>query len=250
LYPRTKRRAILFHSIEEEAARRPEVRDSVASCELVIARTSRSAATARAAGAKNVVDSCDIFFANHPMSFGYRPGIAVALRLPMLSADDGYRARVREIHGNLEQRDGPIDLVRIEEPVGSEMRLEGYGSFARPNTGLYHLDSLYLPFLARRDAVVSSRLHTSLIALACGNRKILQFQIEEGTNKAQEIFGDIGLRSVPVHRADDVTWANIERFLDGPPNIPEEEAQAALDQARAKVQRGLDAFLEWIDTIK
>src|SRR5215813_4002544 len=38
LYPRIERRAILFHSIEAGALRNPEVRSSVASCDLVVAR--------------------------------------------------------------------------------------------------------------------------------------------------------------------------------------------------------------------
>ncbi|WP_165232417.1 polysaccharide pyruvyl transferase family protein [Aquisphaera insulae] len=249
-YPRVKRRAILFHSIEQGALKQPSVRESVAGADLVIARTSRSAENARGAGAKWVVDSADIAFLEHPKRYIYKPGIATAFRLPNAGVTEEYLDRLREIVANLEKTDTQVDFVRVEEPFGQEMIREGLGTYLRPNTGVYSDDTMYLPFLAKRDAIITSRLHTTLLSLMYGNRKILQFHIEGGTNKSVEIFNDMGIHSVPVHQRDEVTWKTVEEFLAAEPNLPEEEAAAALDLAKSKTIKGMDAFLEWLDTIK
>ncbi|AMV36603.1 polysaccharide pyruvyl transferase family protein [Planctomyces sp. SH-PL62] len=249
-YPRVKRRAILFHSIEQGALKTPDVRQSVATADLVIARTSRSAENARGVGAKWVVDSADIVFLEHPQKFTYRQGIAAALRLPNSGVTDEYVGRLWEIIRGLEKKEGQLDLVRVEEPFGRAMILDGLGSYLKPDTGLFGDDDLYIPFLHQRDAIITSRLHTTLLALMYGNRKILQFHVEGGTKKSEEIFADMGISSIPVHQREDVNLATVERFLEAGPNLPEQEAQDALALAKTKTLAGMDAFLEWLDTIK
>ena len=54
LYPKVRRRALLFHSIEEGILGLDKVRNSIASCDLVIPRTSESAEIARQAGATTI----------------------------------------------------------------------------------------------------------------------------------------------------------------------------------------------------
>ncbi len=159
-------------------------------------------------------------------------------------------ATLRDIVARLENRGGQVDFVRIEEPLGREMIIRGLGTIRKPNAGLYYEDTMYLPFLSRRDAIVSARLHTTLMSLLYGNRKILQFHIEPGTNKSEEILGDIGLHSLKVHRQPDVNWSLIEQFLENGQTIAEAEAQSALGRAKAKTTEGMNAFLEWLDTIK
>lgn len=249
-YPRTKRRAILFHSVEAGALKYPEVKQSVAEADLVVARTSQSARNAREAGAKWVVDSADVVFLEHPRKFSAKPGIATALRLPNTNVSQDYLNSLKDIVVQLQNLDAQVDFVLVEEPFGREMVLNGVGSYLKPNTGLFRDDSMYLPFLHKRDAIVSSRLHTTLIALLHGNRKILQFHIEGGTNKSEEILGDMGIQSIKVHRQSDVDWPTVERFLNEGPSLPEPEAQAALDLAKTKSLRGVNALLEWLDTIK
>lgn len=109
---------------------------------------------------------------------------------------------------------------------------------------------MYLPFLQRRDAIISARLHTTLIALLHGNRKILQFHIELGTNKSEEILGDIGLGSLKVHRLQDVCWCLIDQFLEQGQTISEAEAQSAIECGRTKTMEGMNVFLEWLHSIK
>ena len=133
--------------------------------------------------------------------------------------------------------------------MGREMIIRGLGSYRKPNAGLYYKDTMYLPFLYRRDAIIS-RLHTTLVSLLYGNRKILQFHIELGTNKSEEILGDIGLHSLKVHRQPDVCWPLIEQFLEEEQTFSEAEAQSALSLAKSKTMEGMNAFLEWLDTIK
>lgn len=251
MFPRVKRTAILFHSVEPGGLKDPGNRESVARADLVVARTSKSAQNARDVGAKWVVDSSDIVFLEHP-----RPeiidceGIAVALRLPNRGVTDAYLETVRDVVGRLRAYPKRVDFVRVEEPIGREMHLSGLGTYCTPNKGLFFDDTMYCPFVLRREAIVSSRLHTTLISLLYGNRKILQLHVETGTNKSEEILGDIGISSIKVYRQGDLNWRLIEQFLDGEPNLPEAEAQAALDQARARTLKGMDAFLEWLDTIK
>jgi hypothetical protein len=248
-YPKVKRRAILFHSIEAGALKNDEVRQSVATADLVIARTSQSARNARDAGAKWIVDSADIVFLEHPQQYTAKPGIAVALRLPNRGVTEDYLQTLRDIVGRLERLDTQVDFVLVEQPFGREIKDKGFGSYLKRNTGLYYDDTMYLPFLHRRDAIVSSRLHTTLVGLLNGNRKILQFHIEGGTNKTEEILGDMGIHSIRVCRQGDVNWPTIERFLNDGPSLPEAEAQAALDLAKSKTLKGMDTFLEWLDTI-
>ena len=250
MYPRVHRRAILFHSIEPGALEDPATKASIAATDLVVARTQQSARNAQAAGAKRVCTASDIVFLEHPQSFEARPGIAVALRLPNHGVTESYLTTVRDIVARLEKRDGQVDFVRIEEPMGREMIIHGLGSCRKPNAGLYYEDTMYLPFLHRRDAIVSARLHTTLISLLYGNRKILQFHIELGTNKSEEILGDIGLNSLKVYRQPDVSWPLIEQFLENGQTISEEEAESALGRAKAKTMEGMNAFLEWLGTIK
>lgn len=248
-YPKVKRRAILFHSIEAGALKNDEVRQSVATADLVIVRTSQSARNARDAGAKWIVDSADIVFLEHPQQYTAKPGIAVALRLPNRGVTEDYLQTLRDIVGRLERLDTQVDFVLVEQPFGREIKDKGFGSYLKRNTGLYYDDTMYLPFLHRRDAIVSSRLHTTLVGLLNGNRKILQFHIEGGTNKTEEILGDMGIHSIRVCRQGDVNWPTIERFLNDGPSLPEAEAQAALDLAKSKTLKGMDSFLEWLDTI-
>jgi hypothetical protein len=140
----------------------------------------------------------------------------------------------------------PVDFVPVEEPFGTEMRLNGIGTYLQPHTGLYSGDCMYAPFHYRRDAIISSRLHTTLLALLHGNRRILQFHIEKGTNKIEEIAGDIGLRSLAINRQDDVTWERICEFLNSDEAIPEDEARSALQNAKEMAERGMDAFSDWL----
>jgi hypothetical protein len=187
---------------------------------------------------------------DHPQTFGARPGVAVSLRLPNEGLSEAYLNNLRDIVGHLEAQPTQVDFVLVEEPFGGEMKRNAIGSYLKRNTGLYFDDSMYLPFLDRRDAIISSRLHTTLIALLHGNRKILQFHIEGGTNKSEEIFGDMGIHSIKVLRHDDVTWSTIDHFLQAGQVLPEPEAQSALELAKSKTLAGMDALMEWLDTLK
>jgi hypothetical protein len=245
LYPRVRHRAILFHSIEPGGLRKPWERDAVRGCELVIARTSASAQNARAAGARHVVTSTDIVFAEPARAAPYRPGGAVALRIPdRRNAGDvpAYLGRLREALDELERCGLPVDHLLPGPPIDGEMRRRSY-------TRLFDMDSMYEPFAARRDFVLSSRLHTTLVALLNGNRRVLQFQVEDGTNKIAEIFGDIGLDSLVVHRRSELGREIVADFLGSRAVIPEADVDAALARARAQVDVGLDALEEWLATI-
>ena len=215
----------------------------------MIARTSQSARNAREAGARWVCDAADIIFVEPPLPRIHRPGIAVALRLPNKGATQEYMETLRDIHRRLQTLQTQVDFVRVEEPLGREMTLSGIGTYLERHTSLAYDDTMYLPFLFQRDAVMSSRLHTTLISLLSGTRKIQQFHIELGTNKAEEILDDMGLHSLNVYRIADVNWANIERFLSDGVTLPEDEVQTALRVARAKVTAGMDAFVEWLESI-
>jgi hypothetical protein len=249
LYPRTRRRAILFHSIERGALKNDGVRASIASAELVIARTRDSARAAEEAGANRVIASSDVVFVDAPRTHGERPGIAMALRVPNSGATTEYRAILAEIIDRLCEQEPDADWVQGEEPLGTMLRDKGIGTYAQPGTGLFHGDAMYAPFLRRRRAVVSSRLHTTLLALLHGNRNILQFHIELGTNKTQEILEEMQLRSLEVHRLGDVRWETISEFLRAPPAIPEEEATAALAWSRERVLAGMQALEEWLHSL-
>jgi hypothetical protein len=250
MYPGVERRAILFHSIEPGALEDAVTRSSIAATDLVVARTQQSARNARAAGAKWVCAASDIVFLEYPKPIETSPGIAVALRLPNYGVTESYLDTLRDIVARLEQRGGQVDFVRIEEPMGREMIVRGLGSYRKPNAGLYYDDTMYLPFLRRRDAIISSRLHTTLIGLLSGNRKILQFHIELGTNKSEEILGDIGLGSLKVYRQPHVSWSLIDEFLQSDQSLPEAEVRSALECGKAKTMEGMNAFLEWLHSIK
>ena len=250
-YPGVRRRAILFHSIEARALENADVRRSVGSCDLVLARTSRSAENAVAAGARGVVATTDIVFSEHPRAPGPEiPGVATALRLPRLGLTEDYMARTWEIVERLERTGRRIDYCPLGGPESGSMELRGYGTSLRPSTGLYGGDEMYSPFVCRRDAIISCRLHTTILALMLGNRKILQFQIESETNKIREIFGEIGLEGLRVRNAADVSWKTVSEFLDSGPVLAEAEVSAALEAAKAKTEVGLDAFEEWLDTLR
>ena len=80
-----------------------------------------------------------------------------------------------------------------------EQIARGYGSAARPEVGLSNNSNLYHPFSAVREGIISCRLHTTIIAILAGNRRVLQLQIKSGTNKISEIMSDIGLSSLTVY---------------------------------------------------
>ena len=204
LYPRTRRRAILFHSIEAGAWRILEVRRSVASCDLVVARTAQSAKIAGQAGARWVVESADVTFLEHPRPVEDRAGIAIALRIPGRNVTSEYLQTLRTVTHRLCELEQNVDFVLVEEPFGLEMKLTGIGTYARRGTGLSTVTRCMAPFLHRRDAVISCRLHTTIIGLLHGNRKILQYHIEPGTNKIEEIVDQMG-----SHRLRSTAWLTL-----------------------------------------
>ncbi len=246
LYPNTKHRAIIFHSIEKKALENATVRESVASCELIVARTSASAACALASGAKNVITSMDIVWRNTPRDSDHLPGLAVALRIPQEGATDEYLERLRGIVRWIAELHETVDFVRIEKPLGPEMAEEGYGTPRIPHTRIFGDDGMYEPFEHIREAIVSCRLHTTIIALLNGNRRILQFQVESGTNKVRDMLKDIGLISIPIFSVNELSQETIEQFLNNPVVLADVEVQSAFKTAREKVEVGLDAFEEWI----
>jgi hypothetical protein len=246
LYPRVRRRAILFHSIEQGAIALPQVRNSIASCDLVIPRTSTSEQAARKAGAGRVVRATDIVWRQGKTASEYQPGIAMALRATDSTV---LQDRVRGILRGLPDMARDIDLVRIEEPIGAEMAAAGDRPGNLSGMRMFQEDDMYTPFQKVRDAVVSGRLHTTLLALLHGNRAIMQFQIEKGTDKIREMFHDLGLKSLPVFGSEDYTLEAIGEFLDSPRRVPEAEIDSALAAARTLVDTGLDAFEEWLDAL-
>jgi hypothetical protein len=250
-YPRTQRRAILFHSIEPGVLAQPRVRESIASCELVIVRTEESAETALATGLapSRVVRASDIVFRTDLTGNAHRPGLAVALRVPDEHAPESYRSELVRIMDYLETLNTPIDHARIEHQLGAEQIRRGYGALSVPNVQLWYGDFLYVPFRAPRDAVISCRLHTTILALLAGNRAIMQFQVEPGTSKLQQIFNDLGLSALPVRSKDTLTLDNLREFLSNPTLVPETAAQQAIATARRKVEAGLDRLEEWLATI-
>lgn len=250
-YPRTAKRAILFHSIEPGVLQQPRVRESIASCQLVIVRTEESAENALTAGVEpsRVVRASDIAFTTDLSGNAHRPGVAVALRVPDAHAPESYKAELVRIMDHLETLDTPIDHVRIEHQLGEEQVRRGYGALTVPNVQLWYGDFLYVPFRAPRDAIISCRLHTTILALLAGNRAIMQFQVEPGTSKLQQIFDDIGLSSLPVRPKDALTLDNVRDFLANPPLISEAEAQSAIATARRKDEAGLDRLEEWLATV-
>jgi hypothetical protein len=244
-YPRAKQRAILFHSIEEGILNQPETRKSVADTNLVIARSRRAARVARLAGASRVVESCDIVLGTQ-LESKFETGFAVALRVPNLRPTAAYFHEIRAILNYLEALAVRVDHVRMESPMDNEQIARGYGSPACPNIGLWGGSRMYQPFVAKREGVISSRLHTTLMALLAGNRKILQFQIESGTNKIKEILEDIGLNHLPVEPIEHVRLSTIREFVEGGNTLSQADVRRALANASRQVEAGLDAFEDWL----
>jgi hypothetical protein len=244
LYPKVRRRALLFHSIEEGILGLDKVRNSIASCDLVIPRTCESAEIARQAGAHHVVTSTDIVWYRGKLSSEYLPGNALALRT---IDNPDFQENVRTILEGLHGLGRKLDFVRIEEPIGEQMAANGYGTGEFEEMNMYCEDDMYMPFTKVRDAVISCRLHTTLLALLHGNRAIMQFQIEKGTNKIREIFDDLGLKSLRVFGSENYTLESIKEFLDAPSFLPEEEINSVVTKARGRVETGLDALEEWLD---
>ena len=244
LYPKVRHRALIFHSIEEGILALDQVRKSIASCDLVIPRTRDSAEIARQAGARHVVTSTDIVWYRGTLSSQYLPGNALALRT---IDNPDFQDNVRTILDGLHGLGKELDLVRIEEPIGEQMAAQGYGTGKFGGIKMYCEDEMYLPFTRVRDAVISCRLHTTLLALLHGNRAIMQFQIEKGTNKIKEIFDDLGLQSLRVFGSESYTLESITGFLDAPCFLPDEEINSVVKKARGRVETGLDALEEWLD---
>ena len=82
MYPRVERRAILFHSIEPGALEDPGTKASIATADLVVARTHQSAENAKAAGAQVGLRIFRHRFSGTSPTRETRPEIAVALRSP------------------------------------------------------------------------------------------------------------------------------------------------------------------------
>ena len=246
LYPKVRHRAILFHSIEQGALALDKVRNSIASCDLVIPRTRASAEVARQAGARHVVTSTDVVWYRGKLSSEYQSGSALALRT---IDNPDFQDNVRTILEGLYGLGRNFDFVRVEEPIGEEMEAKGYNKGKFEGIQMFSGDDMYKPFCQVRDTVVSCRLHTTLLALLHGNRAIMQFQIEKGTNKIREIFDDLGLKSLKVFDSEDYTLESIIEFLNDPYLMPEDEIEAVQTKARGLVETGLDALEEWLDLL-
>jgi hypothetical protein len=249
-YPNTRRRAILFHSIEPGIIQQPATRQSVAQADLIIARSNHSATVARNAGADSlrVIESCDIVLGRRTET-RMLPGLAVALRVPNIGPTNAYFGEIRSIFDYLETLGKTIDYARMESPMGEEQIARGYGSARTPDIGLWADDKLYNPFTMKRDGIISCRLHTTLLAILAGNRKILQFQIESETNKTAEILEDIGLTEISVLPIEQMKLSTIQNFVEFGNVLEDETVNRALVTAQSRVEGGLDAFEEWLFTI-
>jgi polysaccharide pyruvyl transferase WcaK-like protein len=249
MYPAVKKKAILFHSIEEGILPQRNVVKSLADCDLIIARTDKSAAIATEIGAKRVVKSCDIVFRRKYDNADYKKGIAVALRCPNLGVTDKYLEDIKSILNYFENSEKIVDHVRIEEPLGAEMEKRGYRSHERKNVNMFQDDYMYDPFRYKRDAIISCRLHTTIIGLLSGNLNIMQFQIESGTSKLKQFIDDLSLNSLTIHNLDEMNIETISNFMNMPVSLDKNEVDAAIKTARKKVEIGLDAFEEWLEEI-
>ena len=116
-YPRTRRRAVVFHSIESEIPSYPRASASLASTDLVIARSSGSGLNAEKAGARNVVVSCDVVFGKNVTQESYNPGLAIALRIPDADLNNNSKLNIEEIFEYLRQLGLPVDFIKIEKPA-------------------------------------------------------------------------------------------------------------------------------------
>ncbi len=251
-FPRARRQAILFHSIERGVLAQSKTAASIAACDLVITRTSNSGDVAIAAGAKaqNVHVASDIVFSRTPVTLPDQSGIAAALRVDKASDNDDYLGRVVQILDFLEGQGCPLDLTPIEQPLDAVQLERRYGEGPLSHVRLLPREAIYSAFEAKRDAIISCRLHTTLLALLAGNRKILQFQIEPGTNKIVEILTDIGLTSMPILAKADVTVARVQSFLDAEPSLSANEISAAVATARSRNEVAFDRFEEWLLTLR
>jgi hypothetical protein len=247
-YPKARRRAIVFHSLERGILDQPVTRASIAACDLVIARTATSAQVAIDAGvAKNaVVTSSDIVFCRDYKEAEYKPGIAAALRVDKASDNQAYFDHIKAILDYLEATGLPIDHTYIEKPMDEEQLRRGYGTEKMPMIAMHPKNAMYIPFELRRDAIISSRLHTTLLGLLAGNRKILQYQIEPNTNKINEILGDMGLSMIKVHGKGDVSKERIRQFVEEDAPLDAQLVQDAIANARARNEAALDRFEEWL----
>jgi hypothetical protein len=175
-------------------------------------------------------------------------GFAVALRVPNLGPTDSYLGEVRATIQELEHAGKPVDLVRVEEPIGAWMALRRYGAGELAHVQLHSGDSMYEPFHSVREGIVSARLHTSLLALIHGNRRLLQFAIEDGTQKIQEIFDDVGL-PLRVYGIEKFSCEKVLRFLEEGEPIDEKQACRALQEGRRLVSLGLDETEQWLESL-
>jgi hypothetical protein len=251
-YPRALRRAILFHSIEFGILAQPAVRRSIKQADLILARSRQSAVVALRASASpgKVFETCDIAFWQSPLPSKRQSGLAVALRLPNKQPTEDYIQNVRAVLNYLESLNHPIDQVLIEPPADQEQIARGYGNGIYSRITLWTGNEMYTPFCAIRDGVISCRLHTTILSLLAGNRKLLQFQIEPETNKVAEIFGDIGLTGLAVLPSEKMTATRVRDFVEGENSLSEIEVDHALATARARVNQGLDVFEEWLSSIR
>jgi len=249
LYPRVRRTAILFHSLESGILNIEPARRSIERADLVVARTTGSADVARRAGARHVIESSDVVLNMPYREAPYETGYAVALRLPNLSKPAPYLDKIRRILDRLECLDHPVDHVRIEEPIGEEMTARGYNHSGSSAARIFAGNDMYKPFERRRDAIISCRLHTTLISLLHGNRRILQFQIEDGTQKLHQFKRDLGLADLPMLGREDLTLERIEAFLDNPTELSQEQVELGLSAARTRAQKGFDALEEWLESL-
>lgn len=251
LYPRVKRRAVLFHSLDEGCVHIPRLRDSLRDVDLFVARTSRAAETAREIGCQNVISACDIVFNLDPGPNRFDEGVAVALRNPGGDSGEAVVSELRKILDRCEKdANTKYDMVRVEEPVGAEMIRRGYSIGRFRNIRMYSGNSMYIPFMARRDAVISCRLHTLIVALLYGNRRILQIQVERSTNKIGEIVKDLDLIDLPVYAVHDLRENTIVSWLDSEKTmIDNERVLRGIDVARKRNATGIDAACEWLRSL-
>ncbi|QDU55051.1 polysaccharide pyruvyl transferase family protein [Aeoliella mucimassa] len=249
LYPRAKRRAVFFHSMEKNVLDAPKLRQSLGEADLFVARTSESGNYARMAGCPKVVCSSDIAFSIQPSSIVYRDGVAAALRIPHANATEG-KAKVTDLLDYFESDTSRVyDLVRVEEPIGSEMYARNYVCGKHNHMHLYSDDLMYTPFQFKRDAIISCRLHTTILSLLSGNTRILQAQVEMGTTKIQQIKDDLQLSSLSIHQLHDLTVDKVAEFISSGPDLDPVEVQASISLARERNEVGLDAVQEWLESL-
>lgn len=77
----------------------------------------------------------------------------------------------------------------------------------------------------------------------------MQFQIESGTRKVDEILNDIGLTQLRSIDCDGFSSDRVIEFIQQPQPLDEAHVEAALETARLKTCRGLDGLKQWLDTL-